>query len=167
MLCYTQPLTLTCYTHSLCHNIVWHMLTRLKTWTLSEYRGAQDVNTNTTAAHHKMWPQAKQGHRNIGANQVYFNLWMNNSIWRREYLGCGVITSETLTLRLKRYYDFACIISCLMESSGLAMLTSPCVGKGTGQISTKFGVKFAQLWVTDPGEAHSQNWLVFTCSELF
>ena len=92
---------------------------------------------------------------------------MNNSIWRPEYLGCVVITSETLTLRLKRYYDFVCIISCLMESSGLAMLTSPCVEKGTGQISTKFGVKFAQLWVTDPGEAHSQNWLVFTCAELF
>ena len=79
----------------------------------------------------------------------------------------GVITSETLTLRLKRYCDFACIISRLMESSGLAMLTPPCVGKGTGQISTKFGVKFAQVWVTDTGEAHSQNWLVFTCSQLF
>ena len=130
-------------------------------------RGTQEVNINTTAAHHRMWPQAKQGRTNIWANQVNFNSWLNNSIWRRECLGCGVITLETLMLRLKRYYDFACIISCLMESSGLAMLTPPCVGKGTGQISTKFGVKFAQLWVTDPGEAHSQNWLVFTCSELF
>ena len=166
MLCYTQPLTLTCYTA--CVTILYD--TCWQDWKPGPYPSPGEL---------KRWIlipllriiecdlRLKQGRRNIGANQVNFDLWMNNSIWRREYLGCGVITSETLTLRLKRYYDFACIISCLMESSGLAMLTSPCVEKGTGQISTKFGVKFAQLWVTDPGEAHSQNWLVFTCSELF
>ena len=164
MLCYTQPLTLTCYTA--CVTILYD--TCSQDWRPGPYLSPGEL---------KRWIlipllriiecdlRPSKGIEILG--QTNFNLWLNNSIWRREYQGCGVITSETLTLRLKRYYDFACIISCLMESSGLAMLTPPCVGKGTGQISTKFGVKFAQLWVTDPGEAHSQNWLVFTCSELF